>query len=63
MTWEMSRRRFLRAAALTGAAAWFGKCKGGIPAKDSRQPYLFPKFPGFTADSSFHAALVTGPRL
>ena len=48
---------------IEGAASWLDMCKCGIPAKVSRQPNLFLRFPGFTADSCFHAALIMETRL
>jgi len=48
---------------IEGVASWLDKCRTGTPAKPSRQPYLFPRFPGFAADSPFHATLVMEPRL
>lgn len=42
---------------------WLAKCSYGIPAKKSRQPNLFPRFPGFGPESCFRASLVIEPRL
>lgn len=42
---------------------WLAKCSSGIPAKKSRQPNLFPRFPGFGPDSCFHASMVIESRL
>ncbi len=41
-----------------GLREWLEKCRNEIPAKQSRQPNLFPRFPGFRADTAFHASLV-----
>ena len=47
---------------IEGALAWLDRCKNGVAAKPSRQPNLFPPFPGFTADLGFLSELVTeGP--
>jgi hypothetical protein len=37
---------------------WFEKCEGEIPAKPSKQPRLYPPFPGFAPNHSFHSKLV-----
>lgn len=42
--------------------AWLDKCRAEIPAKSSKQPNLFPKFPGFSADSCFGASLLFNDR-
>lgn len=42
---------------------WLDRCRAGIPAKKSRQPNLFTQFPGFGAESCFHASLVMDMRL
>lgn len=42
---------------------WLHKCEGEIPAKVSRQPNLFPRFPGFNSDIAFQASLILEPRL
>lgn len=36
---------------------WLERCSGGIEAKQSRQPNLFPMFPGFGAASPFRVEL------
>ncbi len=38
---------------IEGVAAWLNKCRDEIPAKSSRQPNLFPKFPGFANEFGF----------
>lgn len=40
---------------IDGIRQWLEKCKAGIKAKASRQPQLFPDFPGFGAESPFRA--------
>ena len=42
-----------------GAAGWMDRCRSGLPAKDSRQPNLFPSFPGLGSDSAFRCEFVT----
>ena len=37
---------------------WFDSCREGIAAKQSRLSNLFPRFPGFSENSPFHASLV-----
>ncbi len=46
-----------------GVHDWVGRIGRGIEAKESRQPNLFPRFPGFGEDSSLRAPLVSEPRL
>lgn len=36
---------------------WIEKCKFEIPGKPSKQPRLFPPFPGFGSNHSFHSSL------
>jgi hypothetical protein len=38
--------------------AWLERCRSEIPAKKSKQPNLFPAFPGFTDHSTFRSNLV-----
>lgn len=40
-----------------GIRQWLARCEVGIDAKASRQPQLFPEFPGFGADSPFRTTL------
>jgi hypothetical protein len=40
---------------LDGFLQWLDRCKRGIDAKASRQPNLFPAFPGFGDESPFRA--------
>jgi len=44
-------------ASVEGLREWLDKCRNEIAAKTSRQPNLFPKFPGFNADCAFHSEL------
>lgn len=41
---------------------WIEKCKFEIPAKPSKQPRLFPPFPGFGSNHSFHSTLTWSSR-
>jgi hypothetical protein len=43
--------------------SWLDMCAQGIEAKISHQPNLFPRFPGFGADSPFDAKFVFDARL
>ena len=43
--------------------SWLDVCAQGIEAKVSNQPNLFPRFPGFGADSPFDAKFVFDQRL
>lgn len=36
---------------------WLNDCRSEIPAKESKQPNLFPPFPGFSKDHSFYSQL------
>jgi hypothetical protein len=49
--------------AVEGVAKWFERCREQIPEKQSKQPNLFPKFPGFQLDSGFQSTLVINDRL
>jgi hypothetical protein len=46
-----------------GVRSWFEKCRNEIPAKISKQPNLFPKFPGFRSDISFQSTIILSDRL
>jgi hypothetical protein len=46
-----------------GLATWLDRCAGGIEAKASRQPNLFPRFPGFGEGQALPAKLVTNAQL
>jgi hypothetical protein len=48
---------------IEGIHAWVERIGRGVEAKESRQPNLFPRFPGFGEDSSLQAPLVSEPRL
>lgn len=45
-------------ANLEGLQLWVEACRLEIPAKKSRQPNLFPRFPGFNQDEAFRSTLV-----
>ena len=42
---------------------WLERCRAEIPARASRQPNLFPRFPGFADDVAFRASLVLADEL
>jgi hypothetical protein len=43
---------------IEGMTNWLERCRAEIPAKaDSKQPYLFPPFPGFNPDVGFRSTL------
>ena len=44
-------------ASIEGLRDWLERCRDAIPAKESRQPNLFPKFPGFSLDCGFYSEL------
>lgn len=46
------------AASVEGLRDWLQRCRSPIEAKVSRQPNLFPPFPGFNAECAFHSELV-----
>ena len=46
-----------------GVHRWLERCREEIAAKPSSQLNLFPKFPGFRADSGFQSTLVLDSRL
>jgi hypothetical protein len=50
------------AATIDGALRWLEKCAAGLAAKESKQPNLFPRFPGFGADSPFRCGYVCEAR-
>ncbi|MHC5822553.1 MAG: argonaute/piwi family protein, partial [Nostoc sp.] len=41
---------------------WLEKCRQGIEAKNSKQPYLFPEFPGFGEENNLPAAISVDSR-
>lgn len=48
---------------IDGVCEWLNKCRSEIPAKQSKQPNLFPRFPGFNQNESFQAELVLDGQL
>src|SRR5690349_12108475 len=46
-----------------GTVRWLETCRQEIPAKESNQPNLFPRFPGFSDDQGFRSTLVIEPQL
>jgi hypothetical protein len=51
------------AETVEGAARWIDRCRKGLPAKASRQPNLFPAFPGLAADGALRCEFVTSAEL
>lgn len=47
------------AETVEGAARWIERSRAGHPAKVSRQPNLFPAFPGLGSDGAFRCEFVT----
>src|SRR5437773_434700 len=45
-------------ATVEGVTNWLDKCREGVPARASRQPNLFPRFPGFSRETSFGIDLI-----
>lgn len=43
---------------LEKVTAWLERCRAEIPAKKSKQPNLFPAFPGFSEQTTFRSTLV-----
>jgi hypothetical protein len=48
---------------IEGARLWLERCREEIPAKASRQPNLFPRFPGFQPGTAFRSTLVVDSNL
>lgn len=48
---------------IEGVSHWLERCRDEIPAKPSRQPNLFPKFPGFNNEVAFRSSLVVDQSL
>lgn len=46
-----------------GVHTWFERCRSEIPAKLSRQPNLFPRFPGCNPEASLRTSLVMDQQL
>ncbi len=51
------------AATIAGVKQWLELCRDGVPAKTSKKPNLFPAFPGFTTQGSFHCEWVSSRKL
>lgn len=43
---------------IQGLCNWLDTCRSGVQAKQSRQPNLFPAFPGFGSDTQLPASLI-----
>jgi hypothetical protein len=50
-------------ASIEGLREWLERCRDEITAKSSRQPNLFPRFPGFNAEVAFLSELAFESRL
>src|SRR5258708_4918088 len=46
-----------------GLLSWLDRCRSEVTAKESRYPNLFPRFPGFRAESAFHAEIECDARM
>lgn len=46
-----------------GTAGWLDRCRDGLPAHESRQPNLFPPFPGTGEDGPFRCEFVVPAEL
>jgi hypothetical protein len=51
------------AETVEGTARWIDSCASGFPAKESRQPNLFPPFPGVGSEETFRCEFVTSDEL
>jgi len=51
------------AKTVEGTARWLEACTSGFPAKPSRQPNLFPPFPGVDGDRTCRCEFVTSDEL
>jgi hypothetical protein len=47
------------AETVEGVSAWLARCKNGVRAKQSNQPYLFPRFPACDEQPGLWTTLVT----
>jgi cellobiose-specific phosphotransferase system component IIB len=45
-------------AAADALRRWLDRCSEGVGAPPSRQPHLFPRFPGFDTDGAFYSEVV-----
>lgn len=48
---------------IEGVVAWLQKCRRGIDARPSKQPNLFPRFPGFSRQTAFDSELLLATAL
>jgi len=51
------------AETLEGTAKWVHSCSEGFASKPSRQPNLFPPFPGLRNDETFHCDFLISSEL
>ncbi|HYV44908.1 MAG TPA: hypothetical protein VFA20_08605 [Myxococcaceae bacterium] len=50
-------------SSVEGVHEWLETCRGEVAAKESRQPNLFPRFPGFNAGTGFRSEVGSEPRM
>ncbi len=48
---------------IDGVIKWLEKCRTGVPAKPSKRPNLFPRFPGYGEGMPLHADLMLDSQL
>lgn len=48
---------------IEGVTTWLERCRSEVPAKPSKQPNLFPRFPGFDTDTCFRSSLILEQQL
>lgn len=51
------------AETVEGTAKWIESCQAGFNAKQSRQPNLFPPFPGISFEETFRCEFITSDEL
>jgi hypothetical protein len=50
-------------AGVEALLGWLAHCRAGLPAKESRYPNLFPRFPGFGTTTEWHAEIEGDARM
>ena len=48
---------------IEGAREWLERCRTEVPAKASKQPNLFPRFPGFRPEIGYHSSLILDDKM
>lgn len=51
------------AESLEGVQTWLNRCRNGVAAKNSNQPNLFPRFPGFGGNTNLPADIIIDSQL